>query len=63
MAEIRCRNCGAFMHSTDFRYECPLCGFRYIIFGDVMIEPERQRPAGMPPVSIQIMEDVDGDES
>ena len=47
-----CRNCRAEMESEDYRFECPKCGFRYIIAGGVVIEPERQRPDGAAKISI-----------
>ena len=59
MKKYKCRNCGAVMTSDDCRFQCPVCGYRYIIGDGFMIEPGRQRPAGAPAASLIPMEDLE----
>ncbi len=59
MKAYKCRNCGAVMTSEDFRYQCSVCGYCYIIAFGMLIEPESQRPAGAPAASLIPLEDLE----
>ena len=44
---LYCRNCGAAMLSTDNRYRCEKCGYRYILIDrekKLILEPMSQKP-------------------